>query len=333
MRAGHAIEHEEAAPGSRPTDEPRDRQSGVLELSAPGERKSAVKHDVPTANVAKELQYFSYDPKDFEKNFPGWSGPLVVFDDVFPDGLPRPLGQRYFRQNKRGFGGYLVRKNGPHGRPRDYAFLIKGVEVSDPARRGADIGALGPGSVAQINEVAEDVYQQMKAQGVFQEIKAGGSLMLTGHSQGAPQAQLLALYIIVRAIQDPDNKLSEAEALRGIYVRAFGGAGARNAVQFLRDPEGNRLVVPPSVLDNIDAITYLITGDPAGSSAEPYVGEAWVVDSPDSSRFTPDEAWARGPLRDHPRSAYRAADYRTARPDTRKRFGNAGDPRFQRPNE
>lgn len=323
------IEQYDAVFRSPAADEPSRRPGRALELSSPRERPSPVKQDLATTNVAKELQYFSYDPREFEKNFPGWSGPLVVFDDVFPDGLPRPLNRRFFRKNDRGFGGYLVRKNGPLGRPRDYAFLIKGVEISDSQRRWSDVGSLGPGSVGQINEVAEDVYQQMKAQGVFRDIKAGGSLMLTGHSQGAPQAQLLALYLIVRASQDPDNGLTEADALRGIYVRAFGGVGAKDAVRFLRDGKGNPLVVPQSVLDNVDAITYLIDGDPAGSSQEPYVGEAWVVDAPDPSRFKPDEAWARGPLRDHPRSAYRAADYRTARRDKRERHGRAGNPRFR----
>jgi hypothetical protein len=293
----------------------------VGEDKEPQGAQGTSRHSLKTAQLARELQFFAYDPANLERGVPGWSGPLLVFDDVFPAGLPQPLNRRFFRQNRRGFGGYLVQRRGA----RDYAFLIKGVELSDSDRRGSDVESAllsKNASVGQINEVAEDVYQQLKAKGVFRDVKAGGSLLLTGHSQGAPQAQLLAVYLITRAIQDRDNQLSEAEALRGITVRAFGGAGARSVVGVLRGPNG-KLEVPRSVLENIDAITYLLTGDPARWSEEPYVGEAWLVDTPDERSYTPTESWAIGPLRSHPGSAYRAADYSTARRDTHVRRGNS----------
>lgn len=66
------------------------------------------------------------------------------------------------------------------------------------------------------------------------------------------------------------------------------------------------------MLERIDAVTYIVSGDPLAQRAwTNFIGRAFVVDVPEG--FEPDEVWAVGPLRPHARSAYKAANYRRAR--------------------
>ena len=298
-------------------------QSGRTGGSAAGGQGSPYNPRID--DVAKDLQYYGYDPAELSERMPDWR-PLVLFDDRTPQGYSDKdvVGGRV-RINKRGFGGYLAHRRGTG----DFAFMVKGVEVSEG--RMNDVLADGYAGADQVSEVAEDIFQQCKAMGVYDAIKHGGSLTIIGHSQGAPSAQLLGVYLIVRALNEKPPLLTEAEALAAIRVRGFGGIGARDYLERLHGPDGKPFHVPKSVLDGIDAVTYIVSGDPLAQRAPvPYIGSAYVVDRPDPSAYTPTEPWAKGqgnPLTPHARSAYKAADYRTARrykpPTVRDAIGDA----------
>ena len=273
-------------------------------------------YDPEIDDEAKNLQYYGYDPAFLSKNMPGWR-PIVLFDDRIPEGYNKEQVQGgLIRLNRKGFGGYLAHRKGT----RDFAIMIKGVEASE--FRLNDFAADDYAGADQVDEVGDDVFRQCKAMGVFDSIKHGGRLTVIGHSQGAPSAQLLGVYLIVRALNERPPLLTEEEALRAIKVRAFGGIGARDYLDRLHGPDGSKLSVPESVLERIDAVTYIVSGDPLAQRASvPYIGRAYVVDAPDPKNYEVTEGWAKGswsgsptPLRSHARSAYKAADYRTARP-------------------
>ncbi|MCE9523120.1 MAG: hypothetical protein K8S25_11905 [Alphaproteobacteria bacterium] len=286
---------------------------GPIPKDAPIDPPEVATRNLELAQITKELQSFAYDPVQLNKGVPGWR-PIVIFDNRTVEGYPE--GDRMVRRNKKGFGGYIAYKKDS----LDSAIVIKGAEVS--ALETADMLAGLTSGGEQVSEVAEDIYQQCKAEGTFERIVRGGRLLITGHSQGAPQAQLLALYLIVRAIQD--KVLTEDQALKSIYARGFGGVGARNQIQVLRGPDGLPLAIPPRVLKDIDAITYLLTNDGARVFPEPYIGSVYLVSRPDPRSYKPDEVWAQPWIpgaQGHPRSAYRAADYSTARRDTSVRKG------------
>ena len=219
------------------------------------------------------------------------------------------------RLNSKGFGGFLAHKKGT----RDYAFMIKGAEVSE--LQWNDVEAARYAGADQVNEVGEDVFRQCVEMGVFENIKRGGRLTLIGHSQGAPSAQLLGVYLITRALEE--GLLTEEEALQAIQVRGFGGMGARGFLDRLRGKDGLPLKVRSSVLQRIDAVTYVVRGDELVQEVpEPYVGSTYIVDTPDPDKYQVTEVWARTPsLKAHARSAYKAANYATARRDTRSRKG------------
>lgn len=320
----HAMEH---GPADAPMYQrlaghrPREREDEWNTSTAP---QRETPYDPKIDDVAKDLQYYGYDPAQLSKNMPGWR-PILLFDDRLPEGYhPGHAQGGMIRRNSKGFGGYLAHRKGS----RDFAFMVKGVEISEG--RWNDVTANDYAGADQVAEVAEDVFQQCKALGVFDAIKKGGSLTIVGHSQGAPSAQLLGVYVIVRALNEKPPLLTEAEALAAIRVRGFGGIGARDYLDRLRGPDGKPLEVPPSVLDRINAVTYIVSGDPlAQRYSGSYIGSAYIVDRPDPGSYTPNEPWARGegnPLAPHARSAYKAADYRTARrhkpPTLRDKIGD-----------
>jgi hypothetical protein len=271
--------------------------------------------DLANDEEAKNLQHYGYDPALLHKKMPNWQ-PILLFDDRIPEGYSeRDLQRGFIRLNRRGFGGYLAHRSGT----RQFAIMVKGVEASE--LRMNDVYANDHAGADQVDEVGDDIFQQCKAAGVFESIKMGGDLTVIGHSQGAPSAQLLGVYLIARALAERPPLLTEAQALAAIKVRAFGGIGARDYIERLHAPDGSKLSLPPRLLDRIDAITYVVSGDPLAQRASvPYVGRAYLLETPDPKTYDVTEEWAKriDDLRPHARSAYKAADLKTARPFEQK---------------
>jgi hypothetical protein len=278
----------------------------------PSKPQKVVRHDLLTADSAKELQYFVYDPLLLEQSDLGWKVE-AVFDNRVPTGFENRVGKDVaFFRNERGFGAALVRKPGTN----EYAVIIKGVEISEGQIN--DIAASGGAGAGQVNEAGPAIFEALRDK--LKEIgKNGGSVIVVGHSLGGPEAQLLGVYLLSRAINE--EVISDEEAYRAIRVRGFGGVGALRRVDALNGPNDSRLMVPDDLFERIDAINYLLPNDGASWLDEPYIGTPFVLEAP--KNFEPDEWWADIPgLEEHTRSAYRAADYSKAVPDTRKRYGN-----------
>ena len=95
--------------------------------NTPAARPQGSPYNPKVDDVAKDLQYHGYDPALLSKNMPGWR-PLLLFDDRAPDGYSsRDIIGGRIRLNTKGFGGYLAHRKGTG----DFAFMVKGVEVSE----------------------------------------------------------------------------------------------------------------------------------------------------------------------------------------------------------
>lgn len=285
------------------------------------ERTNATQQDLDVVNLARDLQFFGYDPALLSRNMPGWQT-TSLFDNRVPEGYrERDVTSGFIKMNRKGFGAVLARRD--RRGTRDHAIMVKGAELSDA--RFEDILAAASAGAGQVDEAAESVFRECVRQGVFRDVANGGSLLITGHSQGAPSAQLLGIYLITRAIET--GLLTEEQALRAIKVRAFGGIGARDFLKHLHEPgTSEKLNIRQAVLEGIDARTYLLKNDVyAANWPGAYVGKVYRVDPPDPASVKSDEFWRHSPgLGGHPRSWYRAADYSKAELDTRDPYDHAG---------